>query len=1059
MNCVIKKNQTIHYMHRRLLSFSLLFLALGNIVYGQTPLQPPEIIMEGRDMVCFFVRAGSQYGEAVKISTPASGGTGNYKYELEMYFRPKLVAGSCNEYCWYTYDFDVQWSWSSYQDPEDPDNSCDCEMKGDSILFRVKVTDDDGAVARSNIVKIIALPRPIMDNVESQSVCSGAYMEPTNFTTTIDYNPAVTYSWESDDDYNSAGLSNKSGEGNIEGFKAENSTVDPIVMTITVTPKIKSCTGTSKKTFTLTVNPEPVVEDVPDRTVCNGETVNIPITGKATKYVVETVSSTVSNINPEKKTIPADPDGSATLDFGVLTNTGSSPQNAEIKITPYYDDCSGTEKTFNIKVNPAVPTVNNIPPQTICSGKTANALVFSMTGTTDLDVTYSWSAGDNFAVAGLASQTGKGGTVTFGEAVNSGTTPIQVTVTVTTETGDCTGESKNFTITVNPIPELTSSTTLPICSETPFTYTATSSVSGTNFNWVREIVTGIAEDTKNGTGKDISEILTNTTKNPVDIIYKISLVANGCANTQNVNGTVNHLPTAPVAKNVTVSYDGNDHTADATVETGQTIVWYKEATGTEKADRPSLSGNIKEGEITTYAAAQDNNTGCESARTPVTVKVTEFPAAPEIDNITVCYDGKEHTVEATNSPGETIVWYRYEDETEKETVPAPNITEVGTKTAYAAAINDVTGNESERVKVTVTVNALPNVPTVDNTVECYDGKEHTAKVTFGTEESIIWYEDDNGTTETTVPALTEMGTITAYAVTRNNNTGCESAQRIPVTVTVNSINATFEVRPPLCNGGTGEIEIKVNAAEAPYNVVGTPPYMYRINDGENDKDYQDEDNPFSVPVKAGTYSVKIRDDKGCISILTGITVTEPAVIYYSDIRLSICPSIDPPINLLKYLDPVDSQSSILWDSPFIESDGQLINSKYRIPGMYTLIYEARSDCFDAPMRRKVYIRTLHNNELPRTNNSTITVCYKFAETLNINQLIGIESGGTLTCNDDHAAEYITEAPNGGMIFDGKKYYEDVDPADNSTTVTFTYTPSGCLSDKTYNLVIVLTSLL
>jgi hypothetical protein len=92
---------------------------------------------------------------------------------------------------------------------------------------------------------------------------------------------------------------------------------------------------------------------------------------------------------------------------------------------------------------------------------------------------------------------------------------------------------------MNTLPELSSSLTGSVTSGVEFTYTPTSVTGGTTFAWSRAVVAGISNSAANGTGS-VTEILTNTTLDPVDVTYVYTLTApSGCVNTQNVVYTVN----------------------------------------------------------------------------------------------------------------------------------------------------------------------------------------------------------------------------------------------------------------------------------------------------------------------------------------------------------------------------------------------------------------------------------------------------------------------------------------------------------------------------------------
>lgn len=91
---------------------------------------------------------------------------------------------------------------------------------------------------------------PIVDDVASQSVCSGNPVAPVNFTGT----PGATYSWTNDN--TGIGLA-ASGSGNILGYIAPN-VMTTQIGNIAVTPMKAGCVGLPKL-FTITIKPLPVI--------------------------------------------------------------------------------------------------------------------------------------------------------------------------------------------------------------------------------------------------------------------------------------------------------------------------------------------------------------------------------------------------------------------------------------------------------------------------------------------------------------------------------------------------------------------------------------------------------------------------------------------------------------------------------------------------------------------------------------------------------------------------------------------------------------------------------
>ena len=100
--------------------------------------------------------------------------------------------------------------------------------------------------------------------------------------------------------------------------------------------------------------------------------------------------------------------------------------------------------------------------------------------------------------------------------------------------------------------------------------------------------------------------------------------------------------------------------------------------------------------------------------------------------------------------------------------------------------------------VTATVNALPSAPTGIDVTACSDGSAHTGSATVGTGQSVVWYTLASGGSVTTAPSRTGVGSSSAYAAAKITATGCESATRTLVTVTINPLPSQYTVT----GGGT-----------------------------------------------------------------------------------------------------------------------------------------------------------------------------------------------------------------------------------------------------------------
>ncbi|MEJ0033760.1 MAG: PKD-like domain-containing protein [Bacteroidota bacterium] len=134
--------------------------------------------------------------------------------------------------------------------------------------------------------------------------------------------------------------------------------------------------------------------------------------------------------------------GSGDIGAFAAVNGGTTPVTATITVTPTLNTCGGASQTFKITVNPT-PTVTAPADQLVCNGASTTGINFSGTGTS-----YDWT--NDTASIGLASS-GTGNIGSF-VAINSGSTPVVATVTITPKytfgAVTCNGPTQSFTITV-----------------------------------------------------------------------------------------------------------------------------------------------------------------------------------------------------------------------------------------------------------------------------------------------------------------------------------------------------------------------------------------------------------------------------------------------------------------------------------------------------------------------------------------------------------------------------------------------------------------------------------
>jgi hypothetical protein len=195
-------------------------------------------------------------------------------------------------------------------------------------------------------------------------------------------------------------------------------------------------------------------------------------------------------------------------------------------------------------------------------------------------------------------------------------------------------------------------------------------------------------------------------------------------------------------------------------------------------------------------------------------------ALQSIQNLIACYNGQEHKVVEPKIVGHSVVWYR--DVGKITPAVAPSQKDIGTSAKVFPAIKITeTGCESAAGNpVTVTVNGLPATPSITDVEECFDEQEHAVIVPTLENQTIEWYTTPDGNITTNVPSRSEAGETIAYAVARNTATGCESATRTAVSVTISNIAdanlITITGEQTICSGATTTLTASSSIENAVY---------------------------------------------------------------------------------------------------------------------------------------------------------------------------------------------------------------------------------------------------
>ena len=640
------------------------------------------------------------------------------------------------------------------------------------------------------IYTITVNPTPAVTPPANQVVCHNANTAAVAFSGT-----GTSYTWTNT--LTSVGLA-ASGTGNIAAFAALNPSNSAIVTsTVTVTPQFTNnnvtCPG-SAQTFTITVNPIPVVTALSSTTFCNGTNSSlITISGTGTSYAwtnsntsIGLGSSGAGNIAP----FPA-------------TNPGSTPLTATIGVIPSFTNagvtCVGNNSNSTITVNPT-PSVNAINNQVICHNTNTTAIVCSGTGTS-----YNWS--NTTPSVGLANA-GVGNIASFTGTNVSNSAPVVATVTVTPQYLNngvtCAGSSSNFTITVNPLPTANIPASQTLCNgatTAQISFTGT----GTSYNWTNSIATiGIGAS---GTGNINPFTAVNNAINPVTAQLTVTPVFTGngvsCSGTpQNFSITINPTPTVQLPPNQVIC-NGNLSQAVNFSGNGTSYSWNNSNTAIGLA--ASGSGNIAafsttnagqvpiSGTVTVTPNFAGGNASCPGLPQAFTITVNPTPSLDPLTSQVVCNNSSTQAV-VFSGTGTTYAWTNNtvgiglgaSGNGNIAAFTATNASNanplVGTLTVTPQYLNGGVTCSGNSQQMIITVNPTPVVNPINNVTVC---------------------------NQSNTPVVNFAGTGTTYNWTNNNNTiglvpsgtGLSLASFQATNASAQSVNALVAVTPQFTANG------------------------------------------------------------------------------------------------------------------------------------------------------------------------------------------------------------------------------------------------------------------
>lgn len=447
------------------------------------------------------------------------------------------------------------------------------------------------------------------------------------------------------------------GVGNLPTFTSVNATLEPISSTITVTPSINGCSGTSKS-YTIAVNPLPVATPISNILVCAGTNINQIVLTASSPNAGTGTSFSWNGTNNAAIGLSTTSGITSPIPSFTAINATNAFISSTISVNPSFQGCLGTATNFTIQVAPSVssaPTIGTItqPTCTIATGSVilsglpaGNWTITKLPG----GQTYS-NSGNTYTITNLTS-----GTYTF--SVSNGTcssSPSQNAVIL------------NEPIQTEPIVGLLLQ---PSCTIPTGSVTLSGLPAG---NWTLTRSPDGVLYSGTGSSTTISGVASG--------IYNYSVTnSSSCISALSSPVLINSQPAAPpapIANAQSFLASANATVSNLQIVSSGTPIWYTNAVGGTAIPSSTLLATGL------YYASQTIN-GCESINRTL-VNVSVFPSSSGgsvLGTTTVCF-GTNSTVLTLS--GYTGIILRWESSTVSDFLA--NVLPINNQSATYTALN------------------------------------------------------------------------------------------------------------------------------------------------------------------------------------------------------------------------------------------------------------------------------------------------------------------------------------------------------------------------------------
>lgn len=634
--------------------------------------------------------------------------------------------------------------------------------------YTVTVQNTFTCTATDN-VDVTVNPIPAAIAGADTTICSGASLTIGSASVS-----GITYSWSPATGLSSATISNPVAT-------LTNATGSPVTVSYIVTTSLSGCSNTD--TVDITINPAPVANAGPNQLLCSGNSVQIGTVDTAGYTYIWTPALGLNSTTIATPTV-------------TLTNTGGSPITFIYIVTATLNGCSSTD-TVQVTSSPAA-TANAGLDTVYCSG----ALV-QIGGGSQANYSYSWTP-----AVGLSSATISNPTVT---TVNTGTSPITTTYTLTTNLFGCTA-TDDVTVTVNPSPISNAGTDQFFCAGSTVQLGGTTTA-GYSYSW--NPATGLSSSTI----ADPLLTLNNTGPTPDTLLYVVTTTFGSCTTTDTVQ--VISAPAATAVAGTDVTYcSGSSAQIGAAGQSNYTYSW-SPATGLSSAtiSNPVVNAtNTTGAPITISYIVTADLFGCSAVDT-VDVTIDPLPVSNAGTDQFLCAGGNVQ-LGTGSTAGYTYSWTPstgLSGTTISNPVLTLNNTGVTPDTLYYVVVTTL-GNCTTTDSVQVISSPVPTAVAGSDVIYCSGASATIGGVTQG--NYVYNWSPATGLSSASssnpTVTLTNAGTspVTTTYILTTDLFGCLDADTVDVTVKPNPLSEAGS-NSTVCGGDTLQI-----------GTSGTAGYLY-----------------------------------------------------------------------------------------------------------------------------------------------------------------------------------------------------------------------------------------